>query len=84
MGAIAETSKELKQQCPAVFSGVGKLNTKQVSLHIDPNMTPVAQPLRRSPFNLRERLESNIESLLALDIIVPVKGALYRIWCGAN
>ena len=37
-------------------------------------MTPVAQPLRPTPFNLREKVESKIESLLALDIIEPVNG----------
>ena len=44
IAAIAETSEVLKQQYPAVFSGVGKLNTKQVSLHIDPSVTPVVRP----------------------------------------
>ena len=73
IAAIAETSQVLKQQYPVVFSGVGKLNTKQLLLHIDPNVTPVAQPLRRTPFNLREKVEV-IESLLALDIIEPVDG----------
>ena len=44
IGAVAETSQLLKQQYPEVFSGIGKLNTKQISLHIDPEVKPVAQP----------------------------------------
>ena len=48
IAAIAETSQVLKQQYPAVFSGVGKLNTKQNSLHIDPKVTPTCCSLSRS------------------------------------
>lgn len=58
-----------------MFSGVGKLNTKQISLHIDSTVTPVAQPLRRVPFNLREAVEEKINELLNMDIIEEVGGA---------
>lgn len=43
----------LQQKYPEVFSGVGRLNTNQVTLHIDPSVKPVAQPLKRIQFNLR-------------------------------
>ena len=74
IAAVAETSQLLKQQYPEVFSGVGKLNTKQISLHIDPEVKPVAQPLRRTPFNLRQKVEKKIKELLDMDIIEPVNG----------
>ncbi|XP_070535101.1 uncharacterized protein [Ptychodera flava] len=59
---------------PSVFTGVGKLKTKQESLHIDPTLEPVAQPLRRTPFNLRDKVEVKTNELLNLDIIEPVDG----------
>lgn len=57
-----------------MFSGVGKLKTRQVSLHINPEVRPVAQPLRRIPFHLRGAVESRIKELENLDIIEPVNG----------
>ncbi|CAH3155971.1 unnamed protein product [Porites lobata] len=46
----------LQQKYPNVFSGVGKLKDRAVQLHIDPNVTPVAQPMRRTPFSMRSKL----------------------------
>ena len=43
IAAVGETSQLLKQQYPEVFSGVGKLNTKQISLHIDAEVKPAAR-----------------------------------------
>ena len=49
------------------------LNSPIVS-YIDPNVTPIAQPHRRIPFHLQKMVEKEIETLLAQDIIEPVKG----------
>ena len=57
-----------------MFKGVGKLKTEQVKLHIDPSVKPVAQPLRRTPFNLRSRVEEKIRELEDLNIIERVDG----------
>ena len=40
----------LQEKYPEVFSGVGKLKDRAVQLHIDPNVKPVAQPIRGTPF----------------------------------
>lgn len=53
---------------------MGKLNTKQVSLYIDPSVKPVAQPLRRIPYHLREAVEKKIQELIDMDIIERVEG----------
>lgn len=42
---------QLKKQYPTVFKGVGKLKSRQVTLHKDPSVQPVAQPVRRIPFS---------------------------------
>ena len=43
-------------------------------LHVDPNVKPVAQPLRRTPLNLQAKVENKIRELLDCDIIEEVDG----------
>ena len=74
IASVRETKQTLQQKYPEVFSGVGKLKTRHVSLHINPEVKPVAQPLRRIPFHLRGAVEARIKELEALDIIEPVNG----------
>ncbi len=50
------------------------LKTKQICLYIDKTVQPVAQPLRRIPFNLRGPVEEKIKELLEIDIIEEVNG----------
>lgn len=63
----------LRMQYSEVFNGVGKLKTKQVKLHIDPEVEPVAQLLRRTPFNLRKKVEDKIKELVEMDILEESK-----------
>ncbi|KAJ8369419.1 hypothetical protein SKAU_G00094470 [Synaphobranchus kaupii] len=74
ISAVTDLNQSLQQQYPTVFQGVGKLKTKQLKLYIVTDVTPVAQPLRRIPFNLRGPVEKKIKELLDLDIIKPVDG----------
>ena len=60
IATVAEAKQTLQQQFPEVFSGIGKLKSKQVTLHVGPNVKPVPQPLRRAPFNLQEKVEKKI------------------------
>ena len=57
-----------------VFESVGKLKDYQLKLHIDPNVTPVAQPARRIPFSLKAKVKDKINELIGMDIIEPVEG----------
>jgi len=59
---------------PGLFSGVGKHKDYKAKLHIDPDVKPVAQPMRRIPFALRHQVEAEIQNLLDQDIIEPVQG----------
>lgn len=43
-------------------------------MHIDPQVQPVAQPLRRPAFSLREETEKKLDELLHEDIIERVDG----------
>lgn len=55
VAVVNDVKSMIQQKYPKLFCGVGKLNTKQISLHIDSTVTPVAQPLRAFHFTL-ERL----------------------------
>ena len=51
---VSDADQRLRDQFPEVFKGVGKLNTHQVLLHICPDVNPVAEPMRRILFSLRD------------------------------
>ena len=46
-----------------VFDGLGKLKGQQVKLNIDPDHPPRAQPQRRIPYHIREKVKSALETL---------------------
>ena len=70
-GDIAD---QLKAKYPKVFEGIGKLKDFQLKLHVNPNVPPVAQKLRRVPFALCEKVTVKIGELLKEDIIEKVEG----------
>ena len=59
----------IPDQFPKVFSGIGKLSGYQVSLHIDPAVTPVAQKPMKIPFPLKDKVTKKIDEYLNLDVI---------------
>lgn len=74
IATVVETKQILQHQFPEVFSGIGKLKSKRVTLHINPAVKPVAQPLRRISFNLQDKVEKKVQELLDCDIIEEVDG----------
>ena len=76
VAVVGDESEALKwkQEYPTVFEGIGKLRSRQITLDIDPTVRPVAQAYRRIPFNLRDKVEAQIEQLLDLGIIEAVDG----------
>ena len=58
----------------AVFNVVGKLKDYQLKVHLNPDITPVAQPQRRLPFHVRKDVEKKLQELRDLDIIEDVEG----------
>ena len=57
-----------------VFKGLGKLKNFELKLHIDSNVTPAQQPIRRLPFHTRQAVSAETKRLLDADIIEPVPG----------
>ena len=70
----SDFTDQLKAQYPKVFTGVGKLKDFELKLHVDPNVPPVAQKVRRVPFALRDKVKAKIDELLEGDIIERVEG----------
>ena len=54
-----------REKYKASFTGVGLLKVYKL---IDESMTPVAQPVRRIPFEIREKVDKKFDLLLELDI----------------
>ena len=65
---------ELRQKYPRVFSGLGTLKDYQLRLHIDHDVRPVAQPIRRIPFSRRVKVINKLKELEKLGVIEKVKG----------
>jgi len=64
----------LIQEYTHIFTGVGKLKNFQVKLHTDPDVVPVAQPHRRVPYSLRQKISDKIKELEDSEIIEQVTG----------
>lgn len=70
-----KSNDNILSQYKDVFTGVGKLKDYKVKLHIDENVTPIAQKYRRIPFHIRQQLEEYLEREERLGIIEKSKGA---------
>ena len=65
---------ELCDKYKPVFTGLGKLKDKQIKFHVDENVVPIAQPARRIPFHVRDKVEQEIKRLEQIDVIEKVHG----------
>jgi len=66
--------ESLKAKFPGVFSGVGRLKNYQLKLHIDPQVTPVVQKMRRIPFSLKGKVTAKVNELLENESLKEWKG----------
>ena len=54
---------------PKNFSGLGKLKTHQVKLHVDQSVKPINVPQRPIPYPLRESAQNAIATMVKEDVI---------------
>lgn len=73
-GIHHEGVNQITQEFAKVFEGIGCLMGKQVRLHIDPTVRPVALRHRRLAFHLRPLIEKELQNLEDAGIIEKVKG----------
>lgn len=72
-------SNKIMKAYPKVFSGIGKLKTKQVKLHRKPNVKPYIAPYRPIPFHLRQQVHEQIDGMLRDNIIEEFDGPVEYI-----
>ncbi|XP_053381848.1 uncharacterized protein K02A2.6-like [Mercenaria mercenaria] len=70
-----EKYSDLNDKYKPVFNGLGKLKDKQIKFHIDESVIPTAQPARRIPFHVRDKVAQELEKLEKLDVIEKATGA---------
>ena len=65
-------SSDVLDRHPELFNGVGLLKNYELGLHVDSSVTPIVQPLRRVPFQLREKVDKKLDELMQAGIIKEV------------
>ncbi len=73
---ILEKNKE-------VFNGLGKLKGQKIILNIDETVQPTAEPQRRIPYHIREKVKHAIKELEKDDIIEKVPPTQATPWISA-
>lgn len=73
VNCVNDRKTELMLKFPLFFTGIGKLKDYRLKIPIDPEVTPVVQPLRRIAYHLREKLEKKLDELVQQDIIEKVE-----------
>jgi len=66
------TAEKIIHKFPELFQGISKLKDVSVKLHIDESVQPIAQPHRRVPFHLWEKVEQKLKDLENDDIIEKI------------
>ena len=69
-----ENTESIVKSFEDVFKGTGRLKDFQLDLHVDKSVTPIAQPLRQTPFKMKKQIEDKIDELEKNDIIEKTSG----------
>ncbi len=64
-----------QQRWPALFDGLGWLTAFTHRPLVDPEVSPIIQPLRRIPLALRDEVTAERQMMLAMGVIEPVNAA---------
>ena len=67
-----DSDTDIREGYADILTGVGKLKDYQLKLNLNKDVKPVAQPVRRIPFGLREKVDKKLDELLSKDIIEEV------------
>ena len=59
---------------PGCCEGIGKMKDFQLKVPIDPEVQPVAKPIRRVPYHLPDKLSTKANEVVELDIFEKVSG----------
>ena len=59
----AKGGASIFEKFPGCCEGIAKLKDFQLKVPIDPKVQPVAQPIRRVPYHLRDKLSTKLMNL---------------------
>ena len=66
---VSEHSEgDIRRKYQDLFTWIGLLKDYELKPHVDESVRPVAQPVRRIPFGLREKVDKKLDELLEADI----------------
>ena len=74
-----KTMQDILCKYPQVFEGTGKLRDHQVNLLVTSGVKPVAEPPRRIPYHLKDRVDEKIK-MLKSDVIEEHPTGLPAPW----
>ena len=69
---VENSDVDICEKYADILTGVGKLKNFQLKLHVNKDIKPVAQPVRRLPFGLRDKVDEKLDELLSKDIIEEI------------
>jgi len=72
--ASEHSEDDIRRRYHDLFTGIGLLKDYDLKLHVDESVKPIAQPVRRTPLGLREKVGKKLDELLQADIIEEVPG----------
>ncbi len=71
---IKTNQEALIEKYAKIFDGIGELKGCTVKLHIDETVPPVAQPARKIPFHMRQKVSDALKKLESEGIIEKTNG----------
>ena len=74
------SDSDIRKEFADLFTGVGLLKDYKLKLHIDENVIPVAQPVRRLPFGLRDKVDHKLDELLNMGVIEELPESTPTRW----
>ena len=66
---IGKRKSSIFEKFPGYCEGIGELKNFQLKIPIDPAVEPVAQPIRRIPYHLRDKRSTKLDEIVELDVI---------------
>ena len=72
---LITNQKQILQEYPDVFEGIGKFPGPPYHIQVDPTVTPKQTPCRPIPIHLKDAFQKEINQMLQASVLLPVNKA---------